>query len=311
MDRYLLQLMLAKGIGDAAIKKILNSISLNNDLSFQDYCKDSVLLQKVLFRPGTIDETMQSIAFNESEAEKLANRLENRGITMITEAEEGYPERLKNSLGKDCPPVLFLKGNIELLSSCGVGFCGSRKVSEKGKTITRQCSAQLATEGITVVSGYAGGTDIAAHRSALENGGNTICVLAEGLLEYKEKTEVNSSLNDRNHLFVSQFSPNSVWTASNAMRRNSVIMGLSKAMILVEAGMTGGTFAAGKEALKRGIPLFVVDYAKPEVSAEANPYFIEHGGRPIRSRGGKPNLDAVIGLPDGEPGGNEQMSMFG
>lgn len=83
-------------------------------------------------------------------------------------------------------------------------------------------------------------------------------------------------------------------------------------MILVESGKTGGTFAAGEESLKRNLPLFVIDYAKPEVSVEANPFFIERGGRPIRSRAGLPNLTDVIKTPDmiNIDEGNEQMSMF-
>jgi len=52
-------------------------------------------------------------------------------------------------------------------------------------------------------------------------------------------------------------------------------------MILVESGLTGGTFAAGEETLKRNRPLFVIDFADPGPSAEANPHFINHGGMPI------------------------------
>lgn len=312
MDRYLLQLMLSKGIGNAAIKKIMRDVHLHNERSFEDYCNDSVLLQSVLFRPQHIGMTEQSIRSNVVPAEKLLNRLNEMGIDVITEIDNEYPDKLKNSLGKDCPPVLFIKGNRDLLNACSVGFCGSRAVSDKGVEITEQCARQLVKNDITVVSGYAGGTDIAAHKAALETGGNTVFVLAEGILEFREKREISRCLNDDNHLFVSQFLPNANWNASNAMRRNSLIIGLSKAMILVESGKTGGTFAAGEESLNRGLPLFVIDYAKPEVSAEANPYFIKNGGNPIRSRGGLPNMDAVIGLSDtaGKEKGCEQLSMF-
>ena len=78
------------------------------------------------------------------------------------------------------------------------------------------------------------------------------------------------------------------------MNRNSVIIGLSDAMILVESGKDGGTFAAGNETLARQHPLFIIDYAQPEVSAEANPYFISKGGISIRGKTGKPNIDKVL-----------------
>ena len=78
------------------------------------------------------------------------------------------------------------------------------------------------------------------------------------------------------------------------MKRNSTIIGLSDAMILVESGLTGGTFAAGEETLKRKRPLFVIDFAEPGPSAEANPYFIKQGGMPVRgNREGVPSLDKV------------------
>ena len=83
------------------------------------------------------------------------------------------------------------------------------------------------------------------------------------------------------------------------MKRNSTIIGLSKAMILIEAGRTGGTFAAGEESLRTNTPLFVIDYAKPEVSAEANPYFISRGGHPIRGKKGIPCLSGVFSAVNG------------
>lgn len=312
MDRYLLQLMMSRGIGTATIKKIIQAIKSGNDHSFDDYCKDPVLLRDVLFRPRSIESTVQSIAENEEPAAMMVRQLDQEGVSVITEMDDDYPQTLMRELGKDCPPVLFVKGNKELLNSRGVGFCGSRKVSEKGIAITRQCASQLAGKEITVISGYAGGTDIAAHKAALEAGGTTVFVLAEGILEYRLKKEIREYLNNSNHLFVSQFLPKAAWNASNAMRRNSLIIGLSKAMILIESGKKGGTFAAGEESLKRKTPLFVVDYAKPEVSAEANPYFIEQGASPIRSRKGRPNLDKIINLPEQQDSDNmaKQLSLF-
>ena len=309
MDRYLLQLMLSKGIGDVAIKKLLNRLRMEDSLSSSDFCRDPLLLQQILYRNGSVDETFRSVVSNESAAEHLLEELKNNDVSIVTEIEDDYPQKLKVSLGKNCPPVLFLKGNKELLNSVSVGFCGSRKVSEKGIIITEQCSRQLVDRNITVISGYAGGTDLAAHKAALEACGNTVFVLAEGIGEYKDKGQIKPLLNDKNHLFVSQFLPHTKWMASNAMRRNSTIIGLSKAMILVESGKTGGTFAAGEEALKREVPLFVIDYAKPEVSAEANPYFIQNGGKPIRSRQGQPNLEPVFRLPD-VISNQKQLSMF-
>jgi DNA processing protein len=135
---------------------------------------------------------------------------------------------------------------------------------------------------------------MAAHKAAMENGGTTIFVLVEGILRFQRKRDVVNLLSASNHLVVSQFPPRLTWSGRNAMKRNSTIIGLSDAMILVESGLTGGTFAAGEETLKRKRPLFVIDFAEPGPSAEANPYFIKQGGMPVRgNREGVPSLDKV------------------
>ena len=289
--KYLLQLMLTTGIGPVAIKKILKYVALHSDKSLEMICDDPNCLINII---KCNQNTIKNVSEQRDNAHGLYEELCNKGISIITETDADYPDSLRVVLGKDCPPVLFLKGNKELLYNMSVGFCGSRKVSQKGITITEQCAEELIKKQITVVSGYAAGTDLAAHKSAMQNGGDTIFVLAEGILNFSNKQMIRQHLNDNNHLFVSQFLPYSKWNAGNAMKRNSLIIGLSKAMILVEAGKTGGTFAAGNEALQLGQPLFVIDYAKPEVSAEANPYFIDRGGKPIRSRDGRPNLEKVF-----------------
>jgi DNA processing protein len=136
---------------------------------------------------------------------------------------------------------------------------------------------------------------MAAHKAAVRDGGTTILVLVEGIMRYRAKSEIKQYLTSKNHLVVSQFPPNLTWIGRNAMKRNSTIIGLSSAMILVESGIKGGTYAAGEETLKRRQPLFVIDFAEPGPSAEANPHFIKSGGIPIRgNRDGQPNVDAVI-----------------
>lgn len=288
LNKYLLQLMLSKGIGEVALKKIINTFPISE---WKQLCENPRMLNGII---SCRNATVESVSLNKDRAEKLYLKMQQNDILMILESDDNYPKQLKESLGNKCPPILFAKGNANLLSSTSVGFCGSRKVSEKGLDITAQCAAQLVQKGISVVSGYAAGTDTAAHLSAIENGGNTIFVLAEGILNFSYKKQVKNRLTPQNHVFVSQFYPDAHWSVGNAMKRNSIIIGLSKAMILVESGKKGGTFSAGEETLKLSLPLFVIDYEKPEVSAEANPYFISQGGIPIRGRNHTPNLSHVF-----------------
>ena len=290
MNTAILQFALAKGIGDVTIKKAISFIN-SSEYSWNDLCNSEHLLATAI---GLKDEVITNVYNMRTKADELSHKLVYNDVELILEDESNYPQYLKTMLGKICPPLLFAKGNVSLLNSSSVGFCGSRKVSAKGIAITTECAHQLAEKSITVISGYATGTDLAAHKAALEFGGNTIFILAEGILKSYAKNDIKNLLNNKNHVFISQFMPELSWNAGNAMKRNSTIIGLSRSMILVESGKSGGTFAAGEESLRVSCPLFVIDFAKPEVSAEANPYFISKGGYPIRGKNGIPNLSKVF-----------------
>lgn len=276
----LLQLYLTKGIGDVAIKRILEACGAKNtspaaifhanDTKPDEYGISSELLSEAVKKSG--------------EASELYDTLEDSRVEIITSLDSAYPIRLKAVLEGSAPQILFVRGNKSLLDSelPAVGFCGSRKASPEGINITAMCGSILAKEKISVVSGYASGVDMSAHTSSLKAGGNTIFVLAEGILKFKAKIEIKDYLTAENHIIVSQFPPGMVWASHNAMRRNSTIIGFSDAMVLVESGLEGGTFAAGKETLAKNHPLYVIDYAAPKGSAEANPFFIKQGGNPIR-----------------------------
>ena len=292
-----MQFVLAKGAGDAVLRR-LDTLLRRHSLS---------ATEAMVEYPGIADELKlrPDVAKNILEARdvaiQLSETLERNEIEVLWLGDSMYPKHMKDTLGKDAPPVLFAHGNLELLKKPSVGFTGSRKASGKGLKITESCSAQLAKQDVCVVSGYAQGVDLVAHRAAVENGGSTIFVLVDGILRYKEKPDVRGLLNWQNHLVISQFPPKLTWSGRNAMKRNSTIIGLSSAMMLIESAMDGGTFACGNETLKRQHPLFVVDYDKPLPLAEANPYFISKGGVPIRSsRDGVPNIGKLLNLVIGD-----------
>lgn len=287
----ILQFTQAKGSGEAAIRRLLSFAEAHGEDAVLAVCSSAHSLQAEI---GINPDVAQSILDAKSAAQEIADELHDQDVSVIWHGSSFYPERLASILRADAPPVLFVRGKNTLLAAPGVGFCGSRRASQKGIGLTGKCAKQLADEGTCVVSGYAAGVDMAAHRSALESGGTTIFVLAEGILRFKPKRGISDLLAAGNHCAVSQFAPRLTWSSRNAMRRNSTIIGLSDAMILVESGLSGGTFAAGEETLRRKRPLFVIDFAEPGPSAEANPHFIRQGGLSVRRNpAGLPNLDKV------------------
>ena len=203
-----------------------------------------------------------------------------------------YPKRLLAILGKKAPAALYLQGNISLLGSNGIGFCGSRKSSPKGIETVRDCAEQAAEAGITVVSGNAAGIDFEAHFHALSAGGSTILVLPEGINHFRVKRALSPVWDWERVLVVSQFNPDDTWKGFRAMARNLVIIGLSKAMIVIEAGEKGGTMNAGLETLKHGTPLYVAEYQDMSVDARGNKILLDMGGKRLaRSRAtGRANM---------------------
>lgn len=215
---------------------------------------------------------------------------------VLQQGDDRYPEAVSRVLGKKAPEKLFCLGNIELLSRPSAGFCGSRKASERGLAVAEECSELLASEGFVVVSGYAAGVDLAAHRAALLAGGCTILVLPEGIANFRIRKSLEPYWDWNRVLVISQFEPSTGWKAYRAMERNTLLIALSRAMVVIEAGPKGGTLHAGQSTLKFALPLFVVQYGDMFSQAQGNLELLKAGGRPLRKNGitGRPNLNYLI-----------------
>src|ERR1019366_9236521 len=194
----------------------------------------------------------------------------------------------------------------ELLKHVSVGFCGSREASEKGMATARDCAMLLSNDNVNIVSGFAAGVDMNAHRAALAAGGTTTIVLAEGILRFRVKKEIRDVWDDSRTLVVSEFGPNLPWSVSHAMQRNKTICGLSRAMILIEARSTGGSIQAGRDCLRLGLPLFAAVYEGSPESATGNQELLQRGAKRLmksRSRdlpNVRPIMDAISVPPQNQ-----------
>lgn len=291
-NQAILQLMHTPGLGMRTLTNILTRLVIDK-LPVEEFVslEPSYLVQDYGLKPEISEGIQQQYDF----AGSLDELLYRNEIQMIDIGSEKYPNRLEAILGNLAPPVLFSYGQLSILDRESVGFCGSRKASEKGLEVAYESAKVLADIGINVVSGYAHGVDLSTHTSSLEIGGVTTIVIATGILNFKVKKVIETLISDDNYLVISEFYPKAGWSVTNAMQRNRTICGLSDAVIVIESGLTGGTFEAGKLALSLGRPLFVAEYQNPGVSAEGNSRLIEMGAKPFRgNRNGKPNLSKVL-----------------
>ena len=288
----ILKLIQTQGLGKVTISRLLKVLATEGR-GLEDFVLSPVNELVNHYRLKT--EVAQALKTNNHQAEELATELYQRSLQVLVQGTENYPHHLIQILGETAPPVLFAKGNLNIIKNKAVGFSGSRKTSEKGLGIASNAAGILGKSCINVVSGYASGTDLASHSGALNAGGVTTFVLAEGILKFSIKRGISELLSNENYLAISEFPPRTKWIARNAMQRNRTICGLSDAMLIVESGLDGGTFAAGETTQQLDLPLFVVDYAQPPQSAEGNCYFLNKGAMPLRGNAeGKPNLKALF-----------------
>lgn len=209
--------------------------------------------------------------------------LRDLNVQVLTMGDPSYPPSLQSI--RQPPPILYVIGSVAALHQPGIGICGSRDASAKGLGFARDFGATVARLGLPEVSGYARGVDTEAHLGALQARGRTIIVLAEGILHFRLKQVFRSIEAVRDRItVVSEFHRSRPWQVASAMRRNRTICALSGGVVVVEARDTGGTLDAGKECLRQGKPLFVVQRGKSEDTPGGNRELIGAGGIPVTTR---------------------------
>jgi DNA processing protein len=233
--------------------------------------------------------------------EDQAQELLERDVDALLLGQPGYPDLLASS--REAPAALFTKGPRELLAQRAIGMCGSRQASSEGLRAAHACADVVARRGYTVISGYAKGVDLVAHTAALASGGATVIVLPEGINRFRVRRGEFAQLWDPERaLVVSQFAPDQKWFASGAMTRNTVISGLSRALVVVEAGETGGTLAAGEYALQRGQTVLTLQLFD---APPGNRLLMANGAKVIRSRR---HLETALDYLDA--GGSKQLTLM-
>lgn len=287
-----LRLMALRGVGPAGLMKLLEG--LQRVAMSPSEALSSAGGRAHLSRHLKPDQLAQLDAPSPRVQEQL-HTCEARGVKLLCLLDPEYPAYVRAVL-KVPPPVLACLGNVALFRQKAVGFCGSRAASEKGLATATDIADQLAVKGQVVVSGHAAGVDQAAHRAALAAGGATIVVLPEGILHFQARKELVDVWDWNRVLVVSEFPPGVPWSATQAMQRNKTILALSDVMILIEAGETGGSMAAGEAALAMHKPLFAPVYDGMPPGAVGNNLLLDRGALPLMKRKStdRANLELVM-----------------
>ena len=175
-------------------------------------------------------------------------------------------------------------GDPQLLSRVAVAVVGSRKASDLGRTMAEQLGARLAERGVVVVSGLAIGIDAAAHLGALAVGGPTVAVLGGGL--DVAAPPANRRLAERigrEGCLVTEFPPGTPPLAYHFPRRNRIIAGLARIVVVVEAAERSGALTTTRHALAAGREVMAVPGHPLMPNAVGVNGLLVDGARPVRS----------------------------
>src|SRR3984885_15000615 len=205
---------------------------------------------------GSVAQTIASGCTFDDAVEQQQKMLET-GTALVPISEPAYPARLREIF--DPPIILFARGRIDLLQSILLGVVGTRRPTAYGTAAAERLSADLAQAGLTIVSGMARGIDTAAHRAALDVGGDTVAVFGCGvdLIYPAENRKLAAEIAEKG-LLLSEFPMGSPAFPQNFPIRNRIISGVGVGVLVVEGAQYSGSAITAKMALDQQREVFAV-----------------------------------------------------
>lgn len=204
-------------------------------------------------RKGGRKRTLKICAAADAENELAA--VQDIGAEMIFWGTAAYPPLLAQI--DDAPPILFMRGHMHLLVKKAVAVVGSRNASINGRRFAQTIAAALGDAGYLVVSGMARGIDTAAHLGAIQTG--TIAALGGGVdvIYPRENTDLYNNLIETGAV-CSEVPMGTTPQARHFPRRNRIISGMSRAIVVLEAGAKSGSLITARMALEQNREVFAV-----------------------------------------------------
>ncbi|BES68998.1 DNA-processing protein DprA [Marinobacter nanhaiticus D15-8W] len=184
-------------------------------------------------------------------------KVREQGIELVHWGHGDYPSLLREIHA--APPLLYMRGQREILSQPQLAIVGSRNASRAGLDHARQFARALAERGFVITSGLALGVDGAAHRGALDAAGRTLAVLGTGVdVAYPAAHQSLVQEILVNGALISEYPPGLPPRPGHFPRRNRIISGMSRGTLVVEASLRSGSLITARLALEQGREVFAI-----------------------------------------------------
>ena len=205
---------------------------------------------------------------------------------VITINDPKYPKLLKEI--SDPPKQLYYRGNWneDIFNNC-LAVVGSRRMTSYGKQITEKLVSEIASREIVIASGFMYGIDAQAHQAAIDIGARTIAVMPCGIerIHPEYQTKLYADILENNGLIISEYEGGFLPTLWTYPRRNRIVAGLSKAVMVVEAGLKSGSLITANLAKKYKRKVFAVPGPLTSVLSQGICQLIKEGADVVTGAG--------------------------
>jgi DNA processing protein len=251
-SEYWLALSFVPGIGDVGYKNLISRFH-NPEAVFGATTKE-------LNEVEGIGEKVAQLIKNFSDWEKVGTEIQNLkrfGFKLLSIIDKDYPKNLSKIYY--APSILYLHGEICASDELAIAIVGTRAADRYGRLVADNLASELASMGITIVSGMARGIDSAAHAAALKSGGRTIAVLGSGLdvIYPPENKNLYNQISEHGAV-ISEFPLGSDPDAVNFPKRNRIISGLALGVVVIQAPEKSGALITASFALEQNREVFAV-----------------------------------------------------
>ncbi len=218
--------------------------------------------------------------YSVEQAEQDFARAAKLSAQFVGMGELGYPPALAHI--PSAPPLLCVSGQLEFAEKETIGIVGARNASALGMKFTRSITRALTDAGLLVVSGLARGIDTAAHEASVDV--HTAAVIAGGIGNYypPENETLQRRISERG-LLITEMLPGTAPKAEHFPRRNRIISGMSRAIIVVEAALRSGSLITARFAAEQGRDVFSVPGSPLDPRAEGTNKLIKEGAIMVTS----------------------------
>jgi len=245
-----LQLSLLPGLGDESFRRLLFAFGSPEQILGAGHGA----LSKVV--PGRLASAICEGRAPEALA-VVADWLSEAANYILTLGDTRYPQALLQI--PDPPPLLYVKGHVDLLNLPALAIVGSRNATPQGAALAESFARTLSDAGLTIVSGLALGIDAAAHRGGLAGSARSVAVVGTGLdVVYPARNRALAHELATAGALVSEFPLGTGPIASNFPRRNRLISGLARGCLVIEAAAQSGSLITARLANEQGREVFAV-----------------------------------------------------